>query len=113
MTKKELEEKLKNIPKDKYVYQRIGGRINKYIDIGNYYINCETGNTYEKYDNIFLGKMVENPIDLVEVGDYVNRELITQANYDLYINGDFKEEYAKNIKTILTKELFEANCYKV
>ena len=58
-------------------------------------------------------KHSENIIDLIEVGDYVNSELITQAKYDLFINSDFKEKYAKNIKSIVTKEQFEIIKYKV
>lgn len=51
-------------------------------------------------------------IDLIEVGDYVNGELITDK-WDTRISSirsNFSEE---DIKTILTKEQFEANCYKV
>ena len=60
-----------------------------------------------------IKKHSKNIIDLIEVGDYVNGELIEETEYDLYINSDFKQEYAKSIKTILTKEQYEANCYKV
>lgn len=51
-------------------------------------------------------------IDLVEVGDYVNGELITDK-WDTRISSirsNFSEE---DIKTILTKEIYMANCYKV
>ena len=51
-------------------------------------------------------------IDLVEVGDYVNGELITDK-WDTRISSirsNFSEE---DIKTILTKEQYMANCYKV
>ena len=51
-------------------------------------------------------------IDLVEVGDYVNGELITDK-WDTRISSirsNFSEE---DIKTILTKESYMANCYKV
>lgn len=51
-------------------------------------------------------------IDLIEVGDYVNGELITDK-WDTRISSirsNFSEE---DIKTILTKEQYLANCYKV
>ncbi len=51
-------------------------------------------------------------IDLIEVGDYVNGELITDK-WDTRISSirsNFSEE---DIKTIITKESYMANCYKV
>lgn len=51
-------------------------------------------------------------IDLIEVEDYVNGELITDK-WDTRISSirsNFSEE---DIKTILTKESYMANCYKV
>lgn len=51
-------------------------------------------------------------IDLIECGDYVNGELITDK-WDTRISSiksNFSEE---DIKTILTKEIYMANCYKV
>lgn len=72
-------------------------------------------------------------IDLVEVGDIVNKELvigiiditndkeeiigrklITQYRSAQFTGLDIKHYiYANDIQTILTKEQFEANCYKV
>ena len=54
----------------------------------------------------------KQPIDLIEVGDYVNGELITDkwVTRISSIRSNFSEE---DIKTILTHEQFEANCYKV
>jgi len=60
-----------------------------------------------------------NLIDLIEVGDYVNGRLVVSIMYDAEdrILGietlgclDFEND---EIKSILTHELFEANCYKV
>lgn len=51
-------------------------------------------------------------IDLIEEGDYVNGELITDK-WDTRISSirsNFNEE---DIQTILTKESYMANCYKV
>lgn len=69
MNKKKLKEKLENVPKNKYIYQRNNGEIIKYIEIESYYIDCETGFAYDKNDTGFLSKIKENPIDLIEVGD--------------------------------------------
>lgn len=72
-------------------------------------------------------------IDLIEVGDIVNKELvigiiditnnkeeiigrklITQYRSVQFTGLDIKHYiYANDIKTILTKEQFETNCYKV
>lgn len=65
---------------------------------------------YTRYG--FQLKHSKQLIDLVEVGDYVNGELITDK-WDTRISSirsNFSEE---DIKTILTKEIYMANCYKV
>lgn len=109
--KKEIE-----IPKDKYIYQRYNGIITKYIVDKEYYIAIGTGITTKKNETVLLGKVAENIIDLIEVGDYVNLERI------LDITGDYirttetihnKFWLAKNIYSILTHEQYNANCYKV
>ena len=77
-------------------------------------------------DLIFLGKTdiikhSKNIIDLVEVGDYVNGEKIeqitTDSGYKKYHTTGFGlyDEYDNEnvIHSILTKEQYEANCYKV
>ena len=82
-------------------------------------------------DDIKLVK--EKPIDLIEVGDYVNGCLIVEIEKDPFIKGQinlwtnmiksfgepFPNEYYKakilenGIKSIVTKEQFEAIQYKV
>lgn len=60
----------------------------------------------------YIVKHSKQLIDLIEVGDYVNGELITDK-WDTRISSirsNFSEE---DIKTILTKEIYMANCYKV
>lgn len=57
-------------------------------------------------------------IDLVEVGDYVNGHLVEEVRISCFDSLIFVHEYEielreKDIKTILTKEQMEANCYKV
>ena len=66
----------------------------------------------EKFNNKIFLKHSKQLIDLIEVGDYVNGELITDK-WDTRISSirsNFSEE---DIKTILTKEIYMANCYKV
>lgn len=128
MTNKEIKEKLANMPKDKYIYQRYNGEITKYRDDGEYYINCEIGLAFKKDDNLFHGRVSENLIDLIEVEDYVNGKKIesilelsvTAENVPekiLCFETDFPIEqglrcyHNNDIKTILTHELYEANCY--
>ncbi len=61
-------------------------------------------------------------IDLMEVGDFVNGHKV-KAIYlngatkyikldNAYKDGQGTRTYEENIETILTKELYEANCYK-
>ena len=56
-------------------------------------------------------------IDLLEVGDYVNGKLIHKIdkgqNYCYLYYGNCKTFVDYQIKTILTKETYEANCYTV
>ena len=51
-------------------------------------------------------------IDLIEEGDYVNGELITDK-WDTRISSIRSNFSSEGIKTILTKESYMANCYKV
>ncbi len=61
-------------------------------------------------------KHSKNIIDLIEVGDYVNGEKIKTITNDRHLlldrNVYLLDKY-REIKTILTKEQYEANCYKV
>lgn len=98
------------------------------------YDNMEKSNYYicEK-DNVMASNYLENItkhskqlIDLIEVGDYVNgREVKHIAMFEgfpdypklIFVDEThlIPDDTCKNedIKTILTKELYEANCYKV
>ena len=83
------------------------------------------GRAYLGRDNEIINHS-KNIIDLIEVGDYVNGK---EVKYIVMFEGfpDYPKlifvdethlipnETCKNedIKTILTKELYEANCYKV
>lgn len=120
MNKKELKERIENAPKNKYIYQRYNGLITKYIDDGDYYINCETGIAIKKNEHLMLGKASEKISDLVEKDDIVNGYRIleiyeaTEADEERIL--DIGYGYAifnDEIKTILTKESYMDNCYKV
>lgn len=87
----------------------------------------------QKIDLVFVGdddivKQSKNLIDLIEEGDYVNgykveevmeemgtwkRFLEMTSNYTNKEIGDCTIREDKDIKTILTKESYMANCYKV
>lgn len=95
------------------------GEIHKVIEIKeNRYITNFADYFYYRYDNNMGGfksniaNHSKQLIDLIEVGDYVNGELITDK-WDTRISSirsNFSEE---DIETILTKESYMANCYKV
>lgn len=53
-------------------------------------------------------------IDIIEVGDYVNGEKIVEISaYKDWIDIHSEVLFERDIKTILTKEQYEANCFKV
>lgn len=66
----------------------------------------------------YIVKHSKQLIDLIEVGDIVNGYIVDEVrttcfNDTIFIN-DYKKELKENeIKTILTKESYMANCYKV
>lgn len=95
------------------------------------HVSCQ----YDYYDEEDIVKHSKDIIDLLEVGDYVNGHKInhitniTDDEYEIY---EEDECYAKkgiylecgdeegciiiesnNIKSILTKEIYEQNCYKM
>ena len=88
------------------------GEIGKVIDIKE----NPSRIVYSEYGEIGLisdiVKHSKQLIDLIECGDYVNGELITDkwVTRISSIRSNFSEE---DIKTILTKESYMANCYKV
>lgn len=70
-----------------------------------------------------IKKIKENIINLIEVGDYVNGTLVTGKESTLLyteikgIDGSGYHipisQYGEGIKTILTKEQYQLNCYAV
>ena len=83
----------------------------------------ENNIVYKLDDNSLLAlnskkviKASHNIIDLIEVGDYVNGELVQDITGEYIRIGNVshnKSWLSNNIKTILTKEQFENNCYKI
>lgn len=113
--KKEIE-----IPKNKYIYQRYNGTITKYIVDNEYYIAVGTGIATKKDETVLLGKVAENIIDLIEVGDIVNKsevyEIGQSKNGQKWIHtwrGFLYYEEDLEKATILTHEQHEQNCYKI
>lgn len=85
------------------------GEIHKDIEKGSIKIKSQ----YKEWIGLCcIAKHSKQLIDLIEEGDYVNGELITDK-WDTRVSSirsNFSEE---DIKTILTKESYMANCYKV
>lgn len=87
------------------------------------HISCK----YNYYNEKDIVKHSKQLIDLIEVEDYVNGSKVLAVMEDmktgelhLEMTSNYTNEeigdctiYDKDIKTILTKEQFEANCYKV
>ena len=117
---------MKDIEVGEYVRTK-EGEIHKVIKIieddGDWdYYCCENNVGYFAMD---IAKHNKQPIVLIEVGDYVNGYKVISVDYDviddktecieLDLNNNYQYNFisARQIKTILTHEQFEANCYKV
>lgn len=90
-------------------YERSRGD-NLCVQLGDFYTGEFKGEEYES--NLKLG----NLIGLLEVGDYVNLERILDITEEYIRTTETihnKSWLAKNITSILTHELYEANAYKV
>lgn len=92
------------------------GIIDKVINSNFYmsiYVECEKG--LHLIENIVKHSKIIS--EVVEVGDYVNGKLIHKIdkgpNYCYLYYGNCKTFVDYQIKTILTKESYIANCYKV
>lgn len=104
--------------------EHIENALNYYkIDVGREIIHCDNLRDNYIYSREGFGlKHSKKLIDLIEVGDYVNGMEVLDIHKprDLWepieIRVDSKYTnfiLAEDIKTILTKEQFEANCYKL
>ena len=101
------------------IYKIIGKYERRYsydlcVQLGNFYTGEFEGEQYES--RLKIGKL----IDLIEVGDYVNGteiDLLEKSENRVWSTSTYGDEdivfYENEIKTILTKEQFEQNCYTV
>lgn len=111
-----------NIKKDDYAKLNIG-KIVKIIGIRENELDKKAiyFNIYNEdwCNSAAVENFSDNIIDLIEVGDYVNGYKVIAKSDDGYIEiltedieqGELLEE--QDIKTILTHEQYEANCYTV
>lgn len=90
----------------------------KIIDLKPKFLHC-LSEIDHKYQFEEITKHSKNIIDLIEVGDYVNGQLI-HNKYGNPKNGELMIIYSngkhfdnEHIKTILTHEQYESNCYKL
>ena len=101
------------------------GEVHKVVKIIR---NCEDWDYYCYENNMgdFTMNIVKHSkqlIDLIEVGEFVNGYRVKAVYLDgatkyikldnAYANGQGTRTYEESIKTILTKESYMANCYKV
>lgn len=82
-----------------------------------YYTDIFEEDEFNEFINEDIVKHNKIISEVVEVGDYVNGKLIHKIdkgpNYCYLYYGNCNTFVDYQIKTILTKEQFEANCYKV
>lgn len=111
-----------NIKKDDYarlntgeIVKVLGIRENNANKKAIYYGIYET----DWFDSAATENFSDEIIDLIECEDYVNgRKVMYIRDYEEFKRLDFDEDiddyiYKEDIKTILTKEQFEQNLYKV
>ena len=107
---------------NEYVRTR-AGHIYKITNIDEnrliYWNKIQCGWSEQQLEDIIV-KHSKQLIDLIEVGDFVNgMEILHIDDNKLYVEWSIEfEEFTgflenKDIKTILTKEQYIANCYKV
>lgn len=104
--------------KNGYIRKIVTKRLNGYLVNLSYYNEIIQEYTVGIIELEDIKNHNENIIELVEVGDFVNGYRVDQINLKTTlwteIDGDlFKICDAEDIKTILTKEQYEANCYRL
>lgn len=91
------------------------GKVTQLTDSGNYAIRIYNGAEYVV--RAVIAKHSKILSEVVEVGDYVNGKRIHKIdkgqNYCYLYYGNCKTFVDYQIKTILTKELYQSNCYTV
>ena len=98
-------------------------KTNRKLGIGKIISFQSNNNVNVRYKNdielVNIGNIIasHNIIDLIEVGDYVNGKEVTCVTGNNYIELDYGCNMVgcnnEDIKTILTKEQFENNCYEI
>ena len=126
---------MKEIEVNEYVRLARNQGINKIIDIYDkkYELETDIANEWGEFTCILEEYQLKDEIinhskhliDLIEVGDFVNGYRVISVDYDvtndttecieLDLNSNYQYNFIsiRQIKTILTKEQFDANCYKV
>lgn len=96
-----------------------------YKSLFNCFIKIRNRKTPLQCCEDYIANHSKQLIDLIEIGDYVNGYKVISVDYDviddktecieLDLNNNYQYNFisARQIKTILTHEQFEANCYKV
>lgn len=91
------------------------GRICKVINNDYFmprYLECENEMLIDRTNIV---KYSKNIIDLIEVGDYINGQKVYKiTSACIYCVGKaVQNKLTINIETILTKEQYERNCYRL
>ena len=99
------------------------GHIFQVIDVEKNAVKIQEKYYREWISLCCIKKHSKNIIDLIEVGDFVNGALVTEKNSTLLLT-EIKgidhsgyiitiSQYGERIKTILTHEQYESNCYRI
>ena len=104
------------IKEEKYIYQRYDGKTTKYLIGEKYLLNIETGISFP-IDTLLLGKVSENILDILEVGDILrvfDNLSETEEKVNIFddemlkaVKEDIKDNNYK-ILSILTHEQFSS-----
>lgn len=117
MTKKELIKRIEEY-KPKYIYQRYNGEIRQFEVIdNNYLVDTKTGMSFDFRSHLMLGKVSEDKIDLLNIGDLVIYKCININSDKLEVHiiqdevdlQDYKNRFKDNfweMVSFVTKEKF-------
>ena len=107
---------MREIEVGEYV-RTFNGLIGQVVQITDYGYAIRIYNGAEYVVRAVIKKHSKNLIELIEVGDYVNGKRIHKIdkgqNYCYLYYGNCKTLVDYQIKTILTHEQYEQNCYKI
>lgn len=105
-------------------YNHIPSYINKIIKTTDDYVKLENQkDTHYSWEKEDILKARYNPIDLIEVGDYVNGQIVVEIIPEnrkvepstmIYTGTNYYVGlYNEDIETVVTREQFESMSYKV